>query len=151
MNTIRLLAVCAIGVVIAAVSYDNSEPEIDPRLREHVVSWKAMMDSAGIEVEAGFRRLDRIVVSDDLPLGKLGQASRGRGTVLISQSVLDQGQAETEWVVWHELGHAVFGLGHTETGIMAPTPIDANDTAGRRARISEYLEECRAHEYNSAN
>jgi hypothetical protein len=50
----------------------------------------------------------------------LGCARRGEYIVWIPEKTINMSDEDLYWVVLHEIGHAVYGLQHSDKGIMTP-------------------------------
>ncbi len=77
--------------------------------------------------------------------GHLGECYGAIGTVRISDmlSVYDDYQVRT--VLWHELGHCMYGLGHSATGIMSATSDNGDYTGDWQANVDELFTQIRGY------
>ena len=115
MNKLVLL-ISAFLIGCAAPSYKR-EPELDSRLASSLSCWKADMTGAKLDWVSGFSRINRIVVGE-LPSGKLGLYDQWICSVTVSDLAVGEGPYSTRATLYHELGHAVFGLEHGSCAIM---------------------------------
>ena len=95
------------------------DPIVDHRLQPALNEWKAAMDSMGISVKKDLNRLRSITVSVEAESEWIGTANRLDNTIKISEKVFQRGPYAVKAALYHELGHYVFNLNHTEHfGIM---------------------------------
>ncbi len=152
----RLFGILAIALgCYYGVAYyqavNNSEPEVDPSLQEIVVQWKNAMRSEGIDYHAGFNRIDHIQVVSEYGVDA-GQYDKGSRTISISKEVMVKGFYSTRVALYHELGHYVFNLEHTDdhTRVMFHKTIDETIYKILWNEMKEqYLINCREHEWES--
>jgi hypothetical protein len=88
-------------------------PDIDPVLEPHVNAWQELMLDQGLDVSRPFSRLRSIDLTDLEP-GIAGVSHIGANRIRISDQVLDLGDFTLRAAVYHELGHSVFGLKHSD-------------------------------------
>ena len=152
-----------IGAVIVGIFFgvrhlvgNDGHVIIDPRLRTYVDDYIRDMEEAGIDieddlddlVEIRFGTCPRIVfnkggfdVSNDI----LGTTSIDRTSIIISEEALNQGilpPARLRSILYHELGHALFKLDHTD-GIMQESSYVDDQSADDPVLLKEYTDRCR--------
>lgn len=124
----------------------TTEPYIDPALQIFTNEWKTELDNAGISYEAGFNRIDNIILTSDSEVSAhFDIASR---TIMISIAQMERGEFSTRAAIWHELGHYVFRLEHSD-GIMNSYSLSEDSYINDWARLkNEYLIKCIKNEWN---
>jgi|688.fasta_scaffold59798_9 hypothetical protein len=94
----------------------QKEPWVDARLRPAVLEWQRDLDREGVQWRRGWSRVDSVVVRrvED----RFGRWEKSKRTVVISPVAIERGAETLRATVYHELGHAVFHLGHHGEGLM---------------------------------
>ena len=116
----RLLMISILGLLcyygVSYYNYMNSGViYVDPSLETLVEEWKSEMTEHGIPYEDQYKRIRRIEIVNDY--GVAGQCDHTNRIITIDKDQLLKGYYTTKVVLWHELGHYVFDLDHTD-GIM---------------------------------
>lgn len=128
----------------------NAGPDVDPRLEPYVNQWKADMDAAGIHYEGGYNRIKQIAVYD-LSHDLAGVSIKGI-RVGVSPVEAKRGGCALKYIVYHELGHNVFNLDHSNDECsmmdrMAYTEADC--FTGWNHLLEDYLKKCKEHEWEA--
>ena len=105
-----ILALIGLGLsgVFLHKTLNNYETHVNHGLVPYVDEWKATMDIHKIEYDLGNLRTIDIVDTDKY----FGRASYGDQSISISDECMETDVYTIKSVVWHELGHYVFGLEH---------------------------------------
>jgi hypothetical protein len=151
MRFIIIFLFISIGAAAAMIflSTESKEPKVDTELVALVEDWKSDMNSAGIRYDAGFGRIDRIIVTDDPSYG--GHFSKASRTIYISRSQLEQGPYSAKAALYHELGHYVFDLEHDTYGIMYKQSYQEEYYKSNWSTfLDEYLKTCKANEWEGS-
>lgn len=122
MQLLRSLAVFAIALSGFWIWLQSRPlgpgPTVDPILEPHVRDWLGLMSDNDLDVKRPFSQLRSIMVTRLEP-GIVGNFHTWTNEIKISDQVLDRGKFSTRAAVYHELGHSIFGLNHSqEIGIM---------------------------------
>lgn len=92
---------------------------IEPVLRPYVDEYIAEAAERGIDVTPHINNMSMIVFSDLLEYPLLGIATKDGYTVAIASfCIMDKSILKA--VVFHELTHSIFNVGHSGTGLMSP-------------------------------
>jgi len=120
-------------------------PVVDPRLESALSAWQSDMKEADLEIGWRFGRLERIFI--DQSKIRAGHSDPGNRTVSVSNEVLKLGQWTTRAILYHELGHFIFGLNHTdEIGIMYKETLPEEVYRDRWPELyQDYLTQCKRH------
>lgn len=118
-----------VGVVMLIQSFIIKEglckrTNIDSSLVEYVNEWKKDMKTAGIDYGSVFDRIDNIYFKDNTD-NRLGYSTYGKREIWVSSSLRGKPYL-IRASLYHELGHYVFQLDHSD-GIMAANKIGSND------------------------
>lgn len=139
--TIALVIVSAATAII--LTNDSTGPEIDPRLKDYISDWQKELDLAQIEYEPGFNRLTEIRMIR-LPSSKAGYYREWSRSIVISTSQAELGPWSIRATLYHELGHAVFGLSHLNGSIMATHSFTEKEIISNWDQwLAEYLDYCK--------
>lgn len=87
-------------------------PVCDPRLEPVLKEWKQDMQQAGLDIEYQLGRLERISIEESSY--RAGHADPRSSSILVSDRTLDLGPWTVKATLYHELGHYVFRLNHTD-------------------------------------
>ena len=87
-------------------------PVVDARLKPALIDWMEDMRDLGLDVKWRYGRLDWILVESSGHLA--GHSDPGSGTLMVSEQALSRGPWTAKAVLYHELGHYIFGLNHTD-------------------------------------
>ena len=142
-----------IGIIIGSVFIYTLEPGpgpvVDPQLVQIWQDWQRDIDSLGIDVSHRIGRLERIQISYNMDSHVVGTSDINSQTILISHAILSQDPARLKCVVYHELGHHIFKLNHSEDlSIMNKKILPLQLLKQDWTRLkSEYLTQCK-NEYN---
>lgn len=153
-----------IGAVIVGIFFgvrhlvgNDGHVIIDPRLRTYVDDYIRDMEEAGIDVEDDLDDLveirfgacpsivfnkDGFDVANDI----LGTTSIDRTSIVLSEEALNKGAfppARIRSILYHELGHALFELDHTD-GIMQEASYVDDQSADDPVLLKEYTDQCQA-------
>jgi hypothetical protein len=145
-----VIAIAAITVTLSLMlATKGTGPEIDPRLSAVVEEWKRDMDTRGLEYGPSFNRLLKVSIVDISP-NHVGESRRSTRSILISTCALDRGDYFTRALVYHELGHFVFHLDHTD-GVIMTSPVLSNAEYEEQwqSAVDEYLTACEAREFEA--
>lgn len=125
----------------------TTEPHVDPALVPLVDEWKSEMRSSGIQYKSGFNRIDYIKITrDPNQAAHFDLASR---TITIGIHQLERGELSAKAALWHELGHFVFGLNHSN-GIMNDHALSEEFYEKNWSKLKkEYLKACKDNEWNA--
>lgn len=153
-SLVFVLLLCC-GVLLVAQYFDplgnGLDPEVDHELREEIRQWKLAMDEAGIEYDAGFKRLDYVLIIPNMQ-GRVGLSSKGDRSIFIDSATHAKGFYTSRGIVWHELGHYVFGLNHTDDSLsimfknIQPNNNMYKENWGEMKK--KYIEYCKNQEWN---
>lgn len=141
-------------IISWTIRNDGRDVYVDPKLEKYVDQWVETMENNGIEYEDGFNRLDSIVISDlkefDVPneFDVRGLSNTGNGNIYIDVETMEMGADAIRWVVFHELGHAVYKLSHSEKIMAEYSKEPALIPYTWPEDVEEYVELCRENEYN---
>jgi hypothetical protein len=143
---LALLIVILIAIIVAVPArflrekQKNSGIWIDPVLKGEVAYWIASHKMAGIPIEVKdvVFKLDAIEVVDKLYDNSAGYSDGFTRTISIKKDVLGRGDgSRLRWVIWHEMGHAVWGWDHPgEISIMYPD-IPSHDLSEEEWNLSK--------------
>lgn len=134
--------VLALGVF----SFSGRKVPVDPRLKPYVIEWCWAMEQAGLPWKERLGRLKSVVVEyysvDSRETGNYWHGSR---QVTINGHFLKRNPCAVRATVFHELGHACFGLEHGSCTIMrAQTIVDEQVYCDRwDLMVKEYLVQCK--------
>ena len=120
-----VLAGCG-GCGRAPGSYVGFEPYVDAFVAEGAVRGVSV-DMYGIDIK----------LVDTLPENTLGICNHYTGHISLLKSFWELFPNEREELIFHELGHCVLGLGHSESGIMRPIHLYSSEYQPHR---TEYLD-----------
>lgn len=120
-------------------------PVVDHRLEFALSTWQADMEEADLDINWRFGRLERITVDQSKFLA--GHSDPGRQIISVSNQVLKLGPWTTRATLYHELGHFIFGLNHTdEIGIMYRETLPEDLYRDQWPELyQEYLTQCKRH------
>lgn len=127
------------------------EPKIDRELSPIVDEWKSHLNSAGLDYQRGFNRVDSIILIDSMERDIAGHYNKANGCIRISKNQIESGPYSARAVVFHELGHYVFDLEHCiNCIIMNPNLISEEyyRTHWNEA-ITEYINQCAENEFEA--
>ena len=88
-----------------------------------VNEWKSEMYDAGINYTNGLNRLQEINFAPNL--GSAAYSSKAERIISIDEKYREADEMVLRIIIWHELGHYVLLMKHSDTGIMQPK---LNDT-----------------------
>lgn len=101
------------GTLLLYQNEENSKPpSIEQGLEVFVDDWRNDCHSRGIDFEDRYNKIDQIVYSD---MNKAGESDTIQHEIRINPNL---NYLQTKSTVYHELGHYVFGLDHSDEGIM---------------------------------
>jgi hypothetical protein len=151
MRHLLVIVALIVGVYFATQSQDQLEENIvlvDPALKPYVREWCYEMEKAGIIWEPGFRNLKSIQlatysVEDEDRVG--GLTDYDKHTITVNRKYAQRGECIARNVVFHELGHAVFGLEHGCCSIMETdgTTYNQQYCDGWGLMVEEYVVQCK--------
>lgn len=153
-NTIYyLLAIAGLGLTINYIVNHNRPADhsvvIDPRLVQYVEEWKSDMRANGFDPDKSVVSL-RSVSIESLDDERLGNTWIYEHRIVVSPSAFEYGDATVRAVVYHELGHYVFGLEHGSCELMAASNWSNTYYSMDWERIKEeYIKLIRSHEFET--
>lgn len=144
MNRLAILAIVLV-IVVGLVNINligprpDHQPWIDPALEEQVDNWSRDIVTVGLHPDILLSCLDSIVVKE-LDQDKLGRA-QARSVYVDPRAMAND--LVLRGVVYHELGHGIFGLSHG-SGIMDENAHSESEYEYYWPTwLKEYLEACR--------
>jgi len=114
-----------IGFIVWNYQGNTQDPAIDIRIESIVSDWKQDINSTGLDADDLIKRVDRIKIVDRIPIGLLnggsttsviGRSDHSTRTIWILNRDYESYQLKA--LVYHELGHYIFGLDHTGDGLI---------------------------------
>ncbi len=120
-------------------------PVVDHRLESALLDWKLDMKEADLDIKWRLGRLERIIVDQSKFIA--GHSDPGRQIISVSNQVLKLGPWTTRATLYHELGHFIFGLNHTEEiGIMYRETLPEEFYRDHWPELyQDYLTQCKRH------
>ena len=109
-----LMVLCYYGVALYQQA-NNRPPTVDRELRALVNQWENRMIDQHLNYRDGYRRIKTIRVSNRMDYGVAGHFDYGTREIIINRSMIDSGFFATRATLWHELGHYVFKLDHSDS------------------------------------
>lgn len=141
-----LLAGAIIWVVIIAIANltrSKVAPKVDPALAGIVEEWRWDIESANLQYESAFNRLNLIGLSTDPDAKYAGVTEMGKRRILVTKRQIESGTYRARATVYHELGHFVFKLEHGSCRIMAEKCPSEEELKENWAQyVNEYLQLC---------
>lgn len=123
LKTFNLLVILGLltygGIEFYKYSNKPNQTVVDPRLEKYLDEWKDACEKRSIDYTDALNRIEEIKFVNDLG-GYDGLSRRGTRQVLINIKSAGGDPVLTRVILWHELGHYVFDLEHSE-GIMNST------------------------------
>lgn len=119
---------------------------VDSRIKHYVREWCWAMEQAGIPWESRFRELKSILVEPySVDSRETGNHWRSANKITINARFLGRNPCAVRATVFHELGHACFGLEHDCCAIMLTrTLVDEEKYCDRwNLYLREYLVQCK--------
>lgn len=146
-----LVTLLACSAVISLHAGDH-KVHLDPALRPYVQEWCDAMDAAGIPWREDFLKLNAIGVmtySVDKAARAAGETDYQKGWVTINRAYMDRGYCAIRHAVFHEMGHAIFGLKHNSCFIMQTNAIPDLQyyCDGWDWMLKEYIKQCKISYY----
>lgn len=125
----------------------EQEPFVDPQISSLVEEWKDLMEANGIRYEAGFKRIDNIIIANSN--SHAGMADKINGIIYLDIDEIKRGPYTARIILYHELGHYVFNLKHChERSIMYHKCLSEDYYRDNYDRlVKEYLTKCKSKEY----
>ena len=125
----------------------EQEPFVDPQISSLVEEWKDLMKANGIRYEAGFKRIDNIIIANSN--SHAGMADKINGIIYLDIDEIKRGPYTARIILYHELGHYVFNLKHChEKSIMYHKCLSEDYYRDNYDRlVKEYLTKCKSKEY----
>ena len=125
----------------------EQEPFVDPQISSLVEEWKDLMEANGIRYEAGFKRIDNIIIANSN--SHAGMADKINGIIYLDIDEIKRGPYTARIILYHELGHYVFNLKHChEKSIMYHKCLSEDYYRDNYDRlVKEYLTKCKSKEY----
>ena len=129
------------------VAKTEQEPFVDPQISSLVEEWKDLMEANGIRYEAGFNRIDNIIISNSN--SHAGMADKINGIIYLDIDEIKRGPYTARIILYHELGHYVFNLKHCHgKSIMYHKCLSEDYYRDNYDRlVKEYLTKCKSKEY----
>ena len=129
------------------VAKTEQEPFVDPQISSLVEEWKDLMEANGIRYEAGFKRIDNIIIANSN--SHAGMADKINGIIYLDIDEIKRGPYTARIILYHELGHYVFNLKHChEKSIMYHKCLSEDYYRDNYDRlVKEYLTKCKSKEY----
>lgn len=120
-------------------------PVVDHRLESALSDWQADMEEADLDVEWRMGRLEGIIVYEST--FKAGHSDPGSRIVYVSNRALKLGPWTAKATLYHELGHFIFGLNHTdEISIMYKETLPEEFYRDHWPELyQDYLTQCKRH------
>lgn len=149
MQRLILVLLLAVGlwyITIQVVEPKDDRVLVDPRLKSYVTEWCWEMEKAGIPWEESFRELNSITATAySVDSRETGAHWRLANKITINERYLDRNPCAVKATVFHELGHAVFGLEHGSCTIMrARTLVEEEKYCDNwDLYLDEYLVQCK--------
>lgn len=113
----------------------------DWRLREKCLQWEREIRTRGLDPGAGLARLRSIDSSPDKRCA--GRYLTWTSDILVSSELFHRGDWSVRCALYHELGHAIFRLEHTESGIMSEKiPSEEYLEQNWNQLLKDYLNQC---------
>ena len=151
---IRRFAAAVVFIVSIVILYfllyqmfnSDSVERVDPALNKEIGLWKNKMDSLRIDYGAGYNRIESIRFG---PTSDAGHYNRWNRNVVINESIKND-PILVRYTLWHELGHAVFNLNHSNSTSNIMSKVIPTTEFIRKSWVSmelEYYERCKHHEY----
>jgi len=149
-----LLAVVVMGVT---VWYILNNPDvkrhsvvIDPRLQSYVEEWKSDMRANGFEPNDAIASLRSIEVGELTDEEQLGLTKYYEHKIIIDYDAIVLDNLTLRAIVYHELGHYVFGLEHGSCELMSETSESTDYYSANWTRIKEeYITLIRSQEFET--
>jgi len=116
----KLLAISILGILcyygVMYYNYmNNGVTYVDPNLETLVEEWKSEMEEHGLDWKDKYSRIRRIDLVSDYGVKHIaGHADHTNRKLGIGVEQVFKGRYTTSAVLWHELGHFVFGLEHQD-------------------------------------
>lgn len=120
-------------------------PVCDPRLEPVLEEWKREMAKAGLNVKYPLGQLEQILIDESSY--RAGHADPRSSRIWVSSRAIELGPYTLKATMYHELGHYVFKLKHTdEIGIMykATLPEEYYEESWE-GLYQDYLTQCKDH------
>ena len=123
-----------VGFIVFSFQQNGEDPTVDDQLVEIVDDWKKDMNSVGLDGGNLIKRVDKIIIVDRIPVGLLNSRSTkgvmGRfdystRSIYILSRKYERYQLKA--LVYHELGHYLFNLNHTDGEFIMSTYITEED------------------------
>ena len=114
IKAIVFVFVVSLLTLFLATQYANTErePYVDPEISLLVEEWKDLMDRNEIRYEAGFKRIDYIILANsNIHSGTSDKTNR---TIYLNIRDVRSGPYTARSILYHELGHYVFNLKHCD-------------------------------------
>lgn len=130
----------------------GSPPKVDLELEPYVDQWQADMKKAGLDYEAGFNRIDSIVVVPYHNTAAAGRFNKANGCISIVQAEIDNsGPLQLRVLLYHELGHYVFDLEHCDRCIIMNPELNSEEFYEEHweEAINEYINQCAENEFEA--
>jgi hypothetical protein len=123
------------------------EPFVDPQISSLVEEWKDLMQANGIKYEAGFKRIDNIIISNSS--SHAGLSDKINRIIYLDIDEIKRGPYTSRVILYHELGHYVFNLKHChEKSIMYHNCLSEDYYKDNYdILVKEYLTKCKSKEY----
>ena len=145
--TLIIFIIGATFFIAKQVEKAEQEPFVDPQISSLVEEWKDLMEANGIRYEAGFKRIDNIIIANRN--SHAGMADKINGIIYLDIDEIRRGPYTARVILYHELGHYVFNLKHChEKSIMYHKCLSEDYYRDNYDRlVKEYLTKCKSKEY----
>lgn len=96
---------------------ENWKIEMDPRIIPLYVDWLECHQQAGIDLEHQMirKKISSIIVDRELFNNIRGYYNKHNTQVYINESILEGDPNILTCVFWHEMGHGLYGWGHSDS------------------------------------
>lgn len=131
-----------VAVLFSTASWAQNSERDRAALKAELQYWSRELDARGVEWRSKFKTLRSIQVGTT-PYDKDGWSSQSTHTITVSPRAL-LSPYYFHQVIFHELGHYLFGLKHTSSGIMREKGYHERELEQNwNSFVDEYARQCK--------
>ena len=142
-----------VGFVIFSFQANQVDPVVDDQITQIVEDWKEDVSTVGLDGNELIKRIDKIKIVERIPIGLfnsrstdgvIGRFDYSTRSIYILARKYEEHQLKA--LVYHELGHYLFNLNHTDGEYIMSTHISEDKGYYKNNwdnLLPKYLEKCK--------